>query len=124
MKNRINRRNFLKSAAIAASAFSAAGAKAAGNPRSASRGLQGTPIMEKRRVLGSGKAAMEVSAMGLGCMGMSANHGLPRDQKAMANLIAEAVDLGVTSSTPRKSTGRTRTRSSSAKPSHPTATAC
>lgn len=33
--------------------------------------------------------------MGLGCMGMSANHGLPRDQKAMANLIAEAVDLGV-----------------------------
>lgn len=33
--------------------------------------------------------------MGLGCMGMSANHELPRDQKAMANLIAEAVDLGV-----------------------------
>lgn len=95
MKNRINRRNFLKSAAIAAAAFSAAGAKAAGNLRSASRGPQVAPIMEKRRVLGSGKTAMEVSAMGLGCMGMSANHGLPRDQKAMANLIAEAVDLGV-----------------------------
>ncbi len=49
----------------------------------------------KRRTLGTGKAAMEVSAIGLGCMGMSHGHGPARDKKAMLNLIAEAVDLGV-----------------------------
>lgn len=43
----------------------------------------------------SSSKSFEVSALGLGCMGMSANHGPARDKKAMANLIAEAVDLGV-----------------------------
>lgn len=98
MKNTINRRNFLRNAALAGAAISAASAakgKNMENSQKTGRARGGAPIMEKRRTLGSGKAAMEVSAMGLGCMGMSANHGLPRDKKAMANLIAEAVDLGV-----------------------------
>lgn len=37
----------------------------------------------------------KVSALGLGCMGMSANHGPARNKKDMINLIAEAVDLGI-----------------------------
>ena len=53
------------------------------------------PTITARRTLGSGKAAMEVSALGLGCMGMSHGHGLPRDKRTMCRLIAEAVDLGV-----------------------------
>lgn len=45
-----------------------------------------------QRTLGQG---FTVSALGLGCMGMSHGHGAPRDKKAMRNLIAEAVDCGV-----------------------------
>ncbi|MGN0835673.1 MAG: aldo/keto reductase [Candidatus Spyradosoma sp.] len=48
-----------------------------------------------RRTLGGGNAALTVSAVGLGCMGMTHGHGEPRDRRAMRNLIAEAVDLGV-----------------------------
>jgi aryl-alcohol dehydrogenase-like predicted oxidoreductase len=47
--------------------------------------------MEKRR-LGN----LEVSAIGLGCMGMSANYGPPRDRREMIALIRAAVDRGVT----------------------------
>lgn len=54
------------------------------------------PVAEMpRRRLGSGRAAMEVCAIGLGCMGMSHGHGLPRDKQAMCRLIAEALELGV-----------------------------
>lgn len=38
---------------------------------------------------------MCVSALGLGCMGMSHGHGPARDKRRMCNLIAEAVDLGI-----------------------------
>jgi aryl-alcohol dehydrogenase-like predicted oxidoreductase len=47
--------------------------------------------MEKRR-LGN----LEVSAIGLGCMGMSFGYGPPADQKEMIKLIRRAFDLGVT----------------------------
>ena len=36
----------------------------------------------------------QVSAIGLGCMGMSANHGPARDKKEMIKLLHKAVDLG------------------------------
>ncbi len=44
------------------------------------------------RILGGD---LEVSAVGLGCMGMSHAYGAPADREDMRNLIAEAVDLGV-----------------------------
>jgi aryl-alcohol dehydrogenase-like predicted oxidoreductase len=47
--------------------------------------------MQKRK-LGN----LEVSALGLGCMGMSANYGPPRDRQEMIALIRTAVDRGVT----------------------------
>lgn len=49
-----------------------------------------------RRILGSGTAAMEVSAMGLGCMGMSHHRGASPDKKSLIRLLHQAVDMGVT----------------------------
>jgi len=43
-----------------------------------------------------GKGGLEVSALGLGCMGMSQSYGLPPDEQAMISLIRAAVERGVT----------------------------
>src|SRR5438132_5775734 len=43
-----------------------------------------------------GKSGLEVSAIGLGCMGMSFGYGPPADEQEMISLIRSAVDLGVT----------------------------
>jgi aryl-alcohol dehydrogenase-like predicted oxidoreductase len=47
----------------------------------------------KKRTLGN--SGLEVSALGLGCMGMSIAYGVPPDKKEMIALIAKAVDRGV-----------------------------
>jgi len=49
-----------------------------------------------RRVLGSGSAAMETSAQGFGCMGMTAFYGRPMDDDAAVALLAHAFVAGVT----------------------------
>ena len=49
--------------------------------------------MLKRKL---GKNNLEVSALGLGCMGMSFAYGPAADKKEMISLIHKAVDLGVT----------------------------
>ena len=49
--------------------------------------------MQKRKL---GKAGLEVSALGLGCMGMSGNYGPPGEAREMIALIRAAVDGGVT----------------------------
>src|SRR6184192_1521391 len=43
-----------------------------------------------------GKRGLEVSALGLGCMGMSQSYGVPPDKPAMISLIRAAVERGVT----------------------------
>ena len=48
----------------------------------------------KTRKLGS--SGLEVSALGLGCMGMSFSYGAPKDAVEMIGLIRTAVDQGVT----------------------------
>jgi aryl-alcohol dehydrogenase-like predicted oxidoreductase len=48
----------------------------------------------QRRTLG--KSGLEVSAVGLGCMGMSKVYGPAPDRKAMIALLRNAVDRGVT----------------------------
>ena len=48
----------------------------------------------KKRKLGSGN--LEVSEIGLGCMGMSWSYGPPKDKQQMIALIHAAVDKGVT----------------------------
>ena len=43
-----------------------------------------------------GKSGLKVSAIGLGCMGMSHAYGAPADKKEMAELLSRAVDMGYT----------------------------
>ena len=49
--------------------------------------------MQKRQL---GRSGLEVSALGLGCMGMSANYGAPGDRQDMIAVIRSAVERGVT----------------------------
>lgn len=49
--------------------------------------------MQKRTL---GKSNLEVSALGLGCMGMSYGYGPPADKQEMIALIRKAVERGIT----------------------------
>jgi len=49
--------------------------------------------MKKRKL---GKSGLEVSAIGLGCMGMSFGYGPPKDKPEMISLLRAAVEHGVT----------------------------
>jgi aryl-alcohol dehydrogenase-like predicted oxidoreductase len=49
--------------------------------------------MQRRKL---GNSGLEVSAIGLGCMGMSSSYGPPQDKQQMISLIRTAVERGVT----------------------------
>ena len=49
--------------------------------------------MQKRKL---GKSNLEVSTLGLGCMGMSFSYGPPKDKQEMTALLRAAVERGVT----------------------------
>jgi aryl-alcohol dehydrogenase-like predicted oxidoreductase len=49
--------------------------------------------MKKRKL---GKSNLEVSALGLGCMGMSFSYGPPPDKQEMIGVLRAAVDRGIT----------------------------
>ncbi len=53
-------------------------------------------LITKYRTLGTGNAAMTVTALGFGCMGMSYNRGPAKDEKEMIKLLHKAVDYGIT----------------------------
>jgi aryl-alcohol dehydrogenase-like predicted oxidoreductase len=49
--------------------------------------------MKKRKL---GNSDLEVSAIGLGCMGMSFSYGPPKDKQEMTSLLRAAVERGIT----------------------------
>jgi aryl-alcohol dehydrogenase-like predicted oxidoreductase len=49
--------------------------------------------MQKRKL---GRSNLEISAVGLGCMGMSFSYGPPKDKQEMTTLLRTAVERGVT----------------------------
>jgi aryl-alcohol dehydrogenase-like predicted oxidoreductase len=54
---------------------------------------QTTQTLQKRKL---GKSNLEVSVIGLGCMGMSFSYGPPKDKKEMTGLLHAAVERGIT----------------------------
>ncbi len=49
--------------------------------------------MQKRKL---GNSNLEVSTLGLGCMGMSFSYGVVHDEQEMISLLRTAVDRGIT----------------------------
>jgi aryl-alcohol dehydrogenase-like predicted oxidoreductase len=49
--------------------------------------------MQKRKL---GNSGLEVSAIGLGCMGISQSYGAPMDNPAGVKLIRDAFERGIT----------------------------
>lgn len=107
-ENGIGRRGFLKASALMGAAmmlptgvskvFAAesrenAIAQAENGKTTVITGLAG---LTGRRVLGSGKAALEVSALGFGVMGMTYNRSQHPEKKQCIRLLHEAVERGVT----------------------------
>ncbi len=93
-----NRRNFLKTgvlSGVALLASSAIGSFANANNITKTSKDNEEPRKNKTRVLGAGAHRIEVSSLGLGCMGMSYHRSFIPDKNAMINLMRKAADLGV-----------------------------
>src|SRR5438128_3485781 len=70
-----------------------AGAKSSVQEQRLDRFTRQGEVMQKRKL---GKSNLAVSALGLGCMGMSFGYGPAADKKEMISLIRSAVERGVT----------------------------
>ncbi|NEU06891.1 aldo/keto reductase [Flavihumibacter sp. R14] len=94
-ENQEGRRQFLKigaflgTAAIAAPVLAAAQLEKEVFPENKNDGIT------KTRILGSGKHSLNVSALGLGCMGMSWNRSFVPDRKNSISVIRKAYEMGV-----------------------------
>lgn len=95
----MSRRTFLKTTPLMSAAvlFAKPGEMIASEPnkKTTSRNNNNVQVIQ-RRVLGKGDAAMEVSALGFGVMGMTYNRSQHPDRKQCIRLIREAVERGVT----------------------------
>mgnify|MGYP002546573475 CR=1 FL=1 len=100
MENKVfSRRGFLKMLGLAGAAMAIGPAlnkaQAAASVARTPRLLAGNGELP-RRILGSGTAAFEVSALGFGVMGMTYNRSQHPDKRACIRLLHEAVERGVT----------------------------
>lgn len=102
--NPSNRRDFLKNTALFGAAVcvptvlisSCTGTEQKTASSNESQNKNTMPVITERRILGKGNAAMEVSALGFGLMGMNYHRGAYPDEKAMIKLAHEVVERGVT----------------------------
>ena len=94
--NNIGRRGFLKTMATVGAALTLPSIDKvkANNASLSEHDLQSFTL--PHRTLGSGAAAMEVSALGFGVMGMTYNRSQHPEKKACIRLLHEAVDRGIT----------------------------
>lgn len=99
----ISRRGFLKTAAAVGAAFAVspldkaqAAVRTTDSGTAKGDGTGTAAIAGRYRTLGTGKAALKVSALGFGVMGMTYNRSQHPDKKQCIRLLHEAVDRGVT----------------------------
>ena len=98
----MNRRRLLQAVGALALAPAMAGgfagaAHAAEQPAAEGRtGKLDLPLITRKRTLGSGPAAMEVSALGFGVMGANYNRGVSPSREQVIGLIRQAAEHGVT----------------------------
>ena len=93
-----NRRNFLKTSTLFGTTLlttSVMGGTAAAYNGAMQRDTGNAPQQSKKRKLGSGQHSIEVSALGLGCMGMSYHRSFIPDRQAMIALLRKAPESGV-----------------------------
>lgn len=91
-----SRRSFLKTgASISAALVAAPSFAGSSTEKQKSKTNNLSTAITKERTLGSGKWAMKVSALGLGCMGMSYHRSFIPEKKYMVDLIRRAVDMGI-----------------------------
>jgi aryl-alcohol dehydrogenase-like predicted oxidoreductase len=96
-----NRRDFLKKGAVfgttlfGTSTFGIAGCTSSSNNVNAKNAKPLDPKQSKTRTLGTGEHGIAVSALGLGCMGMSYHRSFIPDKKAMIDLLRKSPELGL-----------------------------
>lgn len=96
-----NRRDFLKKGAVfgttlfATSTLGIAGCTSSSNKVNVSDDHTQNLKKSKTRTLGTGEHGIEVSALGLGCMGMSYHRSFIPDKKAMIDLLRKSPELGL-----------------------------
>ncbi len=101
----LGRRGFLKRVAFASAAFCVTpslekitAAERAITNRSliSTAASTGTAVVHGLRTLGSGNAAMQISSIGFGCMGLNYHRSEHPDEQAAIRLVHEAIERGVT----------------------------
>ena len=98
-----NRREFLSTSAKSLALLGIAlqgGFLFAANGSSGGKGANSSNTTQiktmPKRILGSGKAAMEVSALAFGCMGLNYHRSKKLSKKEAQNILAQALDDGIT----------------------------
>ena len=102
----MSRRGFLKAAALTGAALCVGPALEKINAAQTVQGKPAVPAagdvrtslatVTKQRTLGSGNAALTVSAIGFGCMGLNYHRSEHPDEQACIRLVHEAIGRGVT----------------------------
>jgi aryl-alcohol dehydrogenase-like predicted oxidoreductase len=96
-----DRRGLFRAGAMLGVAAALPGATASAAAQTGgAQGRRGTPLdlatITERRTLGSGRSAMEVSALGFGVMGMDHDRGPHPDRASMIRLLRQTAERGVT----------------------------
>ena len=99
-ENQMHRRELLRSSALAGAGLmlspKTASAAAANGSAAQPRSSNSPALLSRERILGRGDAALAVSALSLGCMGMHVGRGRTPDEVMMEKLIQQAYDRGCT----------------------------